>query len=202
MHVELIQYWKDRLKYLFVKSITGENRRVKTPMQQIILTLRLKNILPERITAIEMFGMHGLWHTMEYVTLVESLDIFEINKSYHELSKKLLKNYPTQFFHEDSIQFIASTNLNYNFVVADIPFGGDFYDLTGLPVFIDDLIKLIDPSGGVLIFNCHSHFLKSYKQLQECIKSSVHTHVVSDLFFVPRNESMSYIVLCLNKSDS
>ncbi|MFM9986038.1 MAG: hypothetical protein ACKVOK_12440 [Flavobacteriales bacterium] len=200
MKKEIIQYWKDRLKYVLVKIIAGENRRVKTPMQQIILTLRLKQLLPKQISAIELFGMHGLWHTMDYVPLVKSLDIFEINKSYHELSKKLLKKYPTRFFHEDSIRFIASTNLNYNFVVADIPYGGDFYAENGLPHFFEDLVRIMDASGGVLIFNCHSRFLKSHKILQQHIESQIKKHVVMDLFFLPRNDNISYIVLCLSRS--
>ncbi|MBI3519251.1 MAG: hypothetical protein HY062_07820 [Bacteroidetes bacterium] len=196
MRSENIQYYKDRLKYLFYKNTTGINKKSKTSMQSLLLQLEVKKLFPKKISAIEMFGMHGLWHTMDYINYVSNLDIFEINKSYHELSKSVLKKYPVQFYNLDSIKYIKETNNKYNFIVADIPYGGDFYDDNGLPVFFEYLIK-ISEYNSVIIFNCHSSKLKGYNSLTRLIKDKVRLREILDLFFVPRNNQMSYIALVI-----
>lgn len=198
---ELRQYWIDRLKLAISNKISGENKRHKTAMQQLLLILKVKNLLPKHIMAVELFGMHGLWHTMDYIEKVESLDIFEINPTYHKLSKRLLKKYSVRFFLQDSIAFIATTNLRYNFVVADIPFGGNFYTSNGLPFFLLNLIKLVDPDGGVLIFNCHARYFQHFENLKLQIASVVDSHSIKEIFCMPRNESIGYIILALTKID-
>lgn len=196
MNKEDIQYYKDRIKYSFYKRITGINKKSKTCMQSALLQLKCKNLLPKKINAIEMFGMHALWHTMDYINYVCHLDIFEINLRYHELSKIVLKNYPVHFHNADSIKYINETNVKYNFIVADIPFGGDFYDHNGLPKFFDDLIKISDVDG-IIIFNCHTEKLKEYNALIRLINEKVKTKEIKDLFFVPRSDLVSYVVLVL-----
>lgn len=196
MKKEYLQYYKDRIKCSVYKKITGVNKKTKTSMQSVLLQLKLKNLLPEKINAIEMFGMHGLWHTMDYIDYVSNLDIFEINKTYHELSKISLKKYPVKFYNSDSIKHIKETSIKYNFIVADIPNGGDFYDDNGLPLFFDYLVGNIDDSG-IIIFNCHSVRLKEYNLLVSLIKEKVKPREIKDLFFVPRNDVMSYVVLAI-----
>lgn len=165
-------------------------------MQSVLLQLKLKKILPDKINALEMFGMHGLWHTRDYVNHVGHLDIFEIDPEYHRLSKKALAGYPVSFYCDDSIKYISATDKKYNFIVADIPFGGDFYKEDGLPRFFSDMIRVAD-QGSVLIFNCHSVFLSDFKNLQDRIRTQCDSREVKDLFFVARNSNVSYIVLAL-----
>jgi len=196
MKKENIQYYKDKLKYLFYKNTTGINKKSKTSMQSLLLQLRVKKLFPEKIKSIEMFGMHGLWHTMDYISYVTHLDIFEINERYHELSKKALKNYPVNFYNLDSINYIKETNLKYNFIVADIPYGGNFYDSAGLPFFFEYLIKIAD-NNSIIVFNCHSVKLKEYRFLVKLIKEKIEEREIIDLFFVPRNDLMTYIVLAI-----
>lgn len=50
--------------YSFLGKHVG---KLQTPMQQVLLQLQIKELLPSRVDALEMFGMHGLWHTMDYV---------------------------------------------------------------------------------------------------------------------------------------
>jgi len=165
-------------------------------MQNILLQLKVKNHIPEKINAIDMFGMHALWQTIDYVDYVCSMDIFEINKRYHELSKITLKNYPVKFYNLDSIQYIKNTNVKYNFIVADAPYAGDFYDINGLPIFFEDLIKISEPDS-VIIFNCHLDKLMDYKILFQLIKNKVEPRLVKDLFFVVKSELVGTIILVI-----
>lgn len=197
MNKELVQYLKDSLKQSFYKRITGLNKKTKTGMQNVLLQLKVKDLLPSHIKAVELFGMHGLWHTLDYVDITDSLDMFEINKRYLELSKIKLKKYNVKYFNQDSIKFINETNQKYNFIVADIPFGGNFYESSGLPYFFSDFIRIADDSS-VIIFNCHSQKLKDFKTLVSQITRQVSPREIKDLFFVPKNELIGYIVLVLN----
>ncbi len=140
MKKEVIQYYKDRMKQSFFSRFSGIKNRVKTGMQSILLELKIKDLLPEKINALAMFGMHALWHTMDYIEYVNHLDIFEIDITYHDLSKIQLKGYPVEFHNSDSIKYVQETGSKYNFIVADIPYSGPFYEADGLPYFFDHLI--------------------------------------------------------------
>ena len=196
MKKEDIQYYKDRIKHSVYKRFTGINKMAKTGMQSVILELKLKKLLPAKINAIEMFGMHGLWHTMTYIEYVSNLEIFEINKRYHELSKIKLKKHPVKFYNLDSIKYIKETELKYNFIVADSPFSGEFYDNNGLPYFFDELTKIAEPNS-VIIFNCPSEKLKDYDTLKVLIHKRIEHRKIKDLFFKPRNELVMYIILVI-----
>lgn len=196
MKKEDFQYYKDRIKQSLYRRFTGINKRTKTGMQSVILELKIKNLLPAKINAIEMFGMHALWHTMDYIEYVDHLDIFEINTRYHELSKIKLKKYPVQFYNADSINYVRTTKLKYNFVVADIPYSGDFYDDSGLPPFFNDLIRIAE-SDAVIIFNFHSEKLRDYSGITALIHEKTGQRKIKDLFFTPRNELITYIILVL-----
>jgi len=194
---EYLQYFKDFLKQSFYKRFTGIGKRSKTSMQRVLLELKLKQLLPEKIIALEMFGMHGLWHTMDYIDFVISLDMFEINKTYHEMSKGSLKNYPVKFHHQDSIKYISETKATYNFVVADAPIIlGKFFESNGLPYFFNDLIK-VTASSGIIIFNFHSNYLHNFLEFKLLIQNNVGSRKIKELFFVPRNENLTYGVLVL-----
>lgn len=166
-------------------------------MQNVMLQLKLKKLLPSKINAIEMFGMHALWHTMDYIDYISNLDMLEINNNYHELSKKKLKKYPVKFYNLDSIKFIKETKNKYNFIVSDSPFLEEFYDKTGLPYFFESLFDIAEPNS-IIIFNCPSEKLNEFVQLELLIRKRVESRRVKDLFFTPRNEKVMYVVLSLN----
>lgn len=196
---ETIQYYKDKFKSIVYEALGGEERKLKSAMHSVLLQLRAKDNLPANMIAIELFGMHGLWHTRDYIQHVSHLDIFEINPKYHALSKRALSDYPVHYHLADSIAYISSTDKRYNLVVADIPFGGDFYTASGLPYFFSQLIRVCD-KNAVLIMNMHTRFLPEYKAIEERISAEVTDVRIKDLFFVPRNMQISYIVLCIEKS--
>lgn len=169
--------------------------KLQTPMEQVILQLKQKGLLLDQIKAIEMFGMHGLWHTMDYVDVVKSMDFFEIDKDYLILSKLNLNKYNVNYYCEDSILNIKNTNNKYNLIIADIPYDGKFYGPDHLPIFWEDIIR-ITKRDAVIIINIHNKYLKDYSLLRESIIKSTNKEV-KDLFFVVRNQLVSYLVVCL-----
>lgn len=191
-----VQYWKDRLTTWLLSHVAGQERRLKSGMQSVLLQLELKGSLPKPMTAVELFGMHGLWHTMDYVRLVEHLDFFEIDKQYLDLARRNLGRYPVTFHHGDSIAWLRSCEKQYNFVVADIPFSGPFYHADGMPLFLDDLVRITSP-GGVLVFNAHAKHLSQYPAFEACIREHASGRTIADLFLVPRNSQVTYVVLTL-----
>lgn len=194
---ETIQYLIDYLKLIFYKLLSLlVGSKLRSSMKLLLLQLELKKLLPNKINALEMFGMHGLWHTMDYLHLVDSLDIFELNQHYHKLSRLNLRGYKVNFYNEDSIKFIHNTTNKYNFIVADIPFNGPFYDENGLPLFLDDMIRIASDSS-VIIFNLHSSRLQYFEKVQADIKDKVKNRIIKDLFFVPKNSSIGYVALIL-----
>ena len=64
-------YRKDFLKFKLYGLVKKKAIRFQTGMDQIMLQLELRDSLPNNATAIEMFGMHGLWHTMDYINKVK-----------------------------------------------------------------------------------------------------------------------------------
>lgn len=189
------QYLKDSAKTKLSDFISGKFGRLRTGMQNIFLQLSLKKLLPDKLIAIELFGMHGLWHTKDYIRHVQSLDLFELDQKYHRLSKKVFKGFPVTYFNEDSISYIAATDKRYNLVVADIPAGGDFYLPDGMPVFWKDLLRVLMPDRSILIFNMHSEKLSNFKTTEELIRSNSEGRQIRDIFFMPRNSIITYVVV-------
>jgi hypothetical protein len=194
-----IQYWKDRLTRWGQTCFSGPQRRLKSGMQSLLLQLEAKGRLPSELDAVELFGMHGLWHTMDYVERVRHLEFFEIDKYYLELARKSLAGWPVTFHHADSIAWLHERRRTYNFIVADIPHSGPFYADGGLPIFLDDLLHACAP-GGVIVFNCHTAHLLRHGELERVIRDRLGPRVLSDIFYVPRNSLITYVVMCLDQN--
>lgn len=188
------QYLKDLVKTNLIDLISRKFGRLHTSMQCIFLLLKLKKLLPEKMVAIELFGMHGLWHTKDYIRHVQSLDLFELDTKYHQLSKKVFRGFPVRYFNEDSIKFVSTTENRYSLVVADIPGGENFYAADGMPVFWKELVRILMP-GAILIFNMHSDKLGDYKKIESRIKENSNNRPIRDIFFMPRNSIMTYVVV-------
>lgn len=191
------QYWKDRVIGRVQAWFSGPQRRLKTGMQSVLLQLELKGRLPKDLAAVELFGMHGLWHTKDYAPRVEHLDFFEIDGVYLDLARRTLKGSRVSFHHADSIAWASRTEKVFNFVVADIPYSGPFYSDDGLPTFFEDLVRICMP-GGVIIFNCHASRLRDHRELETMMMRRSGMRTLSDIFYVPRNGSITYVVLCMD----
>lgn len=192
------QYWKDLLKWYCYSFLGCHAGKLQTPMRQVILQLQIRNLLPERIDALEMFGMHGLWHTMDYVRYVDALDFFEIDSVYLGLAKRKLSKYNVKFHCEDSIAYIGRTEKMYSLIVSDSPFGGNFYDKDGLPYFLKDMVVHV-ARHGVLIFNFANQDMPKLHYIERKINEIRKTE---EVFMVVRHEQMSYIVVAFKESEA
>lgn len=189
------QYYKDLIKFKICAYCTKLVGRLYTPMQQVMLQLTVRELLPERIDALEMFGMHGLWHTMDYLDYVDTLDFFELESVYCDFAKKNLCYEKVNFFCEDSIKYIKNTSKKYSFIVSDNPYGADFINDDGSPKFLNDIIK-IAKDKAIIIFNMRNKYIQNYYRIRDEINMK---RKCSDIFCVSRNKQVSYIVVVLDK---
>jgi len=190
------QFKKDRIVSNVIGLIQSKQKKLLTPMQMIVLYLKTRGYLHKSLNGLELFGMHGLWHTKDYIDLLDSLDIFELDETYHAQSKIVLKKYKVNFFNTDSIKWLGETENKYDMVVSDSPAMEMFYDSIGFPTFFSDLIKVCN-ERGIIIFNTMITLLPEQEKLQEIIESKCNGRVVKNISYFPRSEKIMYIVLVL-----
>lgn len=199
MHIDYRkkQYFKDYFKYKIYLFLYKNFGKLHTPMQEVFLQLKIRNLLPDKINALEMFGMHGLWHTMDYIKDVDSLDFFELDAVYLECAKRNVPANKTNFFCRDSIVYIKNTSKQYSLIVSDSPYGGDFYKDDGLPLFLNDIIQHA-ARRAIVIFNIKNEYMVNFCQLKEKI---TRIRRAADIFSIARNEKMSYVVVIYDEDE-
>ena len=209
---------KERIKRYYI-DYSRKIGRLNTPMDIVLLWLRTNKYLPQRLVAVEPFGMHGLWHTRDYADLCEYLEIFEIDRDYYDF---LVKTYPNSTCRmEDSIKAFQNRTLQreaYNFIVIDNPFGeiyGDDY-CEHFDLF-ESALSYLD-RGGVLILNLdlETEFDANVQRRREEFYGKAvigphealefyrrqiegrSVHTVRDMVFIPRNETIGYLVFAIS----
>jgi hypothetical protein len=152
MQAEMRQLVADRAKRTVV-DVAQRVGRLQTPMTQLLETLHAYGELPQQVVALELFGMHGLWHTRDYVARCAALDLYEINSTYAEYAARTLPR--TRVINADSIQDVKAGALprpSYNFIVCDnpvqAPFGPGYVEHFDL---FPELLASMD--DGVLVLN-------------------------------------------------
>jgi len=151
-----VQIAKDLIKRKII-DLLRKIGRLKTPMDMVIMTLKIKELLPDPLIALDLFGMHGLWVTADYAPLCRHLDFWEINRQYAKFAQKYFSHIDFQAHVGDSIDAVKTGNSSlrkdYNFIVIDCPFwspfGAMYYEHFDLFPFIFDYIAM---EGGVLVF--------------------------------------------------
>ena len=171
-------------------------------MEQVIQYLRYSRLLPSKgCSALEMFGMFGLWHTKDYVKAVEHIDFFEIDKKIMKYAKKSFRKENVDFHCADSIQYIKNTNKKYDLVIADEPDCLDLYEKeTGLPIFLKYMFR-VSKENGILIFNIRTGCLPKWKKIKEKIYSMAAEEGVKEIFFVVRHRKLTYVVVALGRKN-
>jgi hypothetical protein len=208
---------KERIKRGFIDA-GRKICRLKTPMDIVLLWLKTSNYLPERLIAVEPFGMHGLWHIRDYARLCEYNEIFEIEPDYFNF---LVKSYPTFSCRmEDSVKAFQNRKLQrekYNFIVIDNPFGGIYGDnyCEHFDLF-DAALGYLD-RGAILILNLTlgSEFDADVQRRREAFYGRAvvpprealelyrrrieagTSNAVRDMVFIPRNEALGYLVFAM-----
>lgn len=116
---------KDYIKRRIINVVKGG--RLVTPVDIIIKTLHAYNKLPENLIGLDLFGGHGLWNTIEYASLCDYLELWEIDK---HIAKSASRFVPDAYvINGDSILAVKKKVLkrkSYNFIFIDNPVGG-FY---------------------------------------------------------------------------
>jgi hypothetical protein len=153
MQTEVRRLVADRAKRTVVDAAQRVGR-LQTPMTQLLRTLHTYDELPRQLVALELFGMHGLWHTRDYVGRCTALDLYEINRTYAEYAARTLPR--SRVLNADSIHAVNTGTLprsRYNFIVCDNPVRGPFgpgyvehFDL------FPELLRSVD-DGGILVLN-------------------------------------------------
>jgi hypothetical protein len=195
--MEYLQFIIDYQKYLFSALAIKFSPRLKTSIIIVFQMLKFRGYLKENSTVIELFGMHGLWHTKYYFDYIAHLDIFEINQRYHKLSKLCLDRSKAEFFHQDSLAYASKTEKKYDIVVSDTPMSVRFYEASGLPVFWETLIRVAE-KNAIIIFNIYTTKMFHGEHFSRTISGNLHGRKLLDMFYVPRNETISYCVIVLD----
>jgi hypothetical protein len=215
-----LQILKDIFKRKFMDAARRGNR-LKTPMDVLIGQLSVHGYLPGRLDALELFGMHGLWHTRDYFPFCGALEFYEIDPLYAAYARKTLAG--SRVHVKDSILTVREGRLDqrkYNFIVIDnpaTPFGNGYIEHFDL---FPHVLNYIDE--GVLTLNfLHDPPVLSEehsKRRQEFygialpgLKEALNIYrnhfngaglTVEESFYVPRNRHLGYLSFVVRKKIS
>jgi hypothetical protein len=121
---EKLQILRDQVKRRFIDSAQG-SRRLQTPMTNLVGMLKAYGVFPQAPNALELFGMHGLWHTRDYVEHCSTIEFYELNPVYASFAARTLPN--SNVVVADSIDAVNSGKLKrakYDLIVSDNPYLG------------------------------------------------------------------------------
>jgi hypothetical protein len=96
------------------------------PMEQVVRQLRRRGVPLSELTALEVFGRDGRWHTRYYARLVRSIEVWEIDEQYREALNYNLPMAKVKI--TDSFVEINCTGQLYDLIVLDNPIFGDAKD--------------------------------------------------------------------------
>jgi hypothetical protein len=214
MKTETRQIARDVVKRRFI-DVAQRVGRLQTPMTQLVDTLRAYDALPSQVRALELFGMHGMWHTRDYVNLCASVEVYELNATYAAYAARTLPN--SDVVIADSVKAVQRGTLKrakYDFVVADNPISAPFGD--GYAEHFDlfpHVLERID--SGALVLNfipSGAEFTDEHARRREAFYGKVRPSVdeaaavykkraseaglrISKYFYTPRNRTLGYLTL-------
>lgn len=215
--VDYKQVAKDFLKRQCIDFIRKGNR-LQTPMQIQINTLRCYGYLPQRIIAVELFGMHGLWIVKDYADICTYLELWEINHVYATFAKEFIKK--AVVVEGDSIRAVLDRKLmrdRYNLIVSDnpmgSPYGDNYYEHFDL---FPSVLDYMDDRGVIQLNFIHNPILLSDKHMQKretfygkakpTIAEAADIYgklianrerILEDVLFLPRNDRIGFLTLII-----
>lgn len=176
-------YVSEVVKRRVTDLVTARLRRLRSPMQMIVAQLQAKRLMPQPAHALELFGLYGIYVTMDYLPHVDSVDFFELDEERLNLARHNLPADKVRFHAEDSVAYVARTDRRYNFIVADPPIGGcSFHDASGLPAFFEDLVRVAD-SRAVIAATVSARSLERYQEVEDQLRARAGDRKVVDFFF-------------------
>ena len=151
-----IQIFKDLFKRKII-DLAKKIGRLNTSMDMVILTLKVYNIFPKPLIALDLFGMYGLWVTVDYAPYCDYLEMWEINPKYAKFAHRFLPKAVVNV--GDSIKVVKAGQLqrrDYNFIVIDNPIGGVFDERKGYCEHFDlfpEIFNYIENKRTILVMN-------------------------------------------------
>lgn len=176
-------FYKEKIKSSIYSLILQKAGRLQTPMLQIKNQLKLKEYWKKDMHCLEMFGMFGLWNTIYYIDDVAHVDFFELNKNIIKYAKMNLRKRNIDYFCEDSIQYLMTTDKTYDFIFSDVPYELNIYNKEyGFPTYTESAINHLNP-GGIFVTNMDNYAIKNFKQTRLFLES-ISQNGIEDIFVV------------------
>lgn len=150
----LARIYKDWLITKVTIWLKNKPFHVKTPIDYLMLSFKTSGTLPERIRALEIFGMYGLYVTKHYSHLCESVELWELDPSFAEFARKFSdKN--VHVITGDSVTAVREGTIKgrFNLLVIDnplvSPYGDELYEHFNV---LPEIFKLAEDQF-LVIFN-------------------------------------------------
>jgi hypothetical protein len=118
-------------------------------MQRVFRGLEQRGIVPNTVSALEVFGMTGKYHTLDYAERVKSLEVWEIDP---ELEDALHRNLPgANVLIVDSYAYAQICKDRFGMIVVDNPLSMHGSHCEHFDLF-PHIFRLAEP-GGLLVVN-------------------------------------------------
>ncbi len=196
------------------------------PMLQVLEELKRREIQPETLRVLEVFGRDGVDHTTTYADKVKSLEVWEIDRNRRPQLEKNLPDAEVRIV--DSYDEIETTTTKYDLIILDNPIGiysnhCDHFDFFPDPLFrvtsdealfIVNVIPDIDPMTQKIFPNLDEKYLEkradfydaddpahiSMKQMVDTYKRFIEFHDYHMLwsFYVERSK-VYYLVFRIKR---
>lgn len=109
--------------------------RLYTPMDMVILNLKIRGYIYKHLTGLDLFVKHGLWVSNDYASQCDSLECWEIDSLYGKFAERNIPCHNLMLRIGDSIKAVQNNKLSrnkYSFIVIDnpiwSPYGGKYYE--------------------------------------------------------------------------
>jgi len=190
-----LRYYREKTKVKLIKFVENNIGRLFTPLETLLLTLEAQGLLPKTIKAFEPFGGYGLWTVPDYVDLVQSLDIVELDgKIYSGLFKTYKNNPKVRTYHGNCLKFMAETAKTYNFVLSDFSLNMSYES------FLPPLFKLLEP-GTIMLLTLPLSALADFGGVSAKITSLAPSPPAA-IFPWARNAEAAFAAIIMPRNDS
>src|SRR5688500_10322437 len=120
--MSITRIYKDWVITQITLWLKGKPFHIKTPIDDIILLLKTSGYLQEKINALELFGMYGLYVTKHYAHLCEYVELWELEPTFAKFARKFSdKN--VHVIEGDSVNAVRDQQIKgkFNFLMIDNP---------------------------------------------------------------------------------
>jgi len=150
----LTRIYKDWLITKGTIWLKGKPFHLRTPIDYLMLSLKMSGYLPKKLRALELFGMYGLYVTKHYSHMCESVELWELDAQFADFARKFSdKN--VQVITGDSVNAVRQGSIKgkFNLLVVDnplvSPYGPELFEHFNV---MPEIFKLAEDNFAI-IFN-------------------------------------------------